>query len=113
MAVMGTSGVIGSATTDITNPYETVPCACVYCFVCIATRLEGEEGQGWACLRCGQIVKECRPWAGDVVESVVSSVIKGQVSFEDGDKTPDNSHTELVGYPKNVEIDGPSPHCQE
>ena len=60
-------GVVGSAATDITNPYETVPCGCVYCFVCVAQRIEGEAGEGWTCLRCGEVVRECRPWAGDVV----------------------------------------------
>lgn len=61
-------GVVGSAQTDVTNPYETMPCACVYCFVCLATRLEREEGEGWTCLRCGEHVSECRPWSGDVLE---------------------------------------------
>jgi len=67
-AAAASSGVIGSANTDITNPYETIPCGCVYCFVCLATRLEREEGEGWTCLRCGEHVKECRPWSGDVLE---------------------------------------------
>lgn len=61
------SGVIGSAATDVTNPYETIPCGCVYCFVCLAQRLEGEDGEGWVCLRCGELVKECKPWSGDIL----------------------------------------------
>lgn len=60
-------GMAGSATTDIVNPYQTVPCECVYCFVCIATKLEAEEGEGWTCLRCGEVVKMCHVWNGDVV----------------------------------------------
>ncbi|CAI4218706.1 unnamed protein product [Parascedosporium putredinis] len=68
LAAATSSGVIGSAQTDITNPYETIPCGCIYCFVCIATRLEREEGEGWTCLRCGETVKECKPWNGDVLE---------------------------------------------
>ncbi|KJX97515.1 peroxisomal biogenesis factor 2 like protein [Zymoseptoria brevis] len=63
------SGIIGSAMTDITNPYEADPCGCVYCFVCLAQKIEAEEGEGWICLRCGEVVKECRPWSGDVVVS--------------------------------------------
>lgn len=63
----GNSGIIGSAMTDITNPYEADPCGCVYCFVCLAQKIEAEEGEGWVCLRCGAIAKECRPWSGDVV----------------------------------------------
>lgn len=82
VAVMGASGgVIGSAQTDITSPYETVPCGCVYCFVCIATRLEGEEGEGWMCLRCGDLVKECRPWTGDVVAKTTLPLNMKKVSF--------------------------------
>lgn len=60
------SGVVGSASTDVTNPYE-VTCGCVYCFVCVAQRLEAEDGEDWVCLRCGELVKECRAWGGDVV----------------------------------------------
>ncbi|KAK4963870.1 peroxisome assembly protein (Peroxin-2), partial [Elasticomyces elasticus] len=69
LAASATSGgVIGSAQTDVTNPYETIPCGCVYCFVCLAQRIEAEEGEGWTCLRCGEVVKECKPWSGDVLE---------------------------------------------
>ena len=60
-------GVVGSAATDITNPYSA-SCGCVYCFACIAQRIANEEGEGWTCLRCGEVVKECRPWNGDVLE---------------------------------------------
>lgn len=69
-ASSSSGGVIGSAQTDITNPYETIPCGCVYCFVCLAQNLEAEEGHGWVCLRCGTLVQECKPWAGDVLEKI-------------------------------------------
>ncbi|KAH9838915.1 Pex2 / Pex12 amino terminal region [Teratosphaeria destructans] len=61
------AGIIGNASTDITNPYETISCACIYCYVCLAQRIEAEEGEGWICLRCGELVKECKPWEGDVI----------------------------------------------
>jgi len=64
----GGGGVVGSAATDITNPYETIPCGCIYCFACIAQRIANEEGEGWTCLRCGETVKECQPWNGDIIE---------------------------------------------
>lgn len=67
-AVSGSGGVIGSAATDITSPYEAGPCGCVYCFVCIANCLDSEEGEGWTCLRCGTLVNECRPWSADVID---------------------------------------------
>ena len=84
MAVAGASGgVVGSAQTDVTNPYETISCGCIYCFVCIATRLEAEEGEGWTCLRCGKVVKECKPWSGDVLEEVPRPKSAKKVSFSD------------------------------
>lgn len=70
LGVSASGGVIGSSATDITNPYEAVPCGCVYCYVCLAQRIDSEEGEGWTCLRCGEIVKECKPWSADVVEEV-------------------------------------------
>jgi len=69
--VIASSGVIGSALTDITNPYETIPCACIYCYMCIVGRVEAEDGEGWTCLRCGEEVRECKPWSGDVIEEVI------------------------------------------
>jgi len=81
LAASGSAGgVIGSAQTDVTNPYEAIPCGCIYCFVCIAHRLEAEEGEGWTCLRCGEIIKECKPWNGDIVEEVISRSTSGSKS---------------------------------
>lgn len=83
MAAAASTGTVGSAQTDITNPYETIPCGCVYCFVCLATRIEREEGEGWTCLRCGEHVKECKPWNGDVVEPPKKSPATKTVVFAD------------------------------
>ena len=77
-------GIVGSAQTDVTNPYEGVPCGCVYCFVCLATKLQAEEGEGFVCLRCAALIKECRPWAGDVLEEAERPTSGKSVSFEDG-----------------------------
>ncbi|EHY58634.1 peroxisome assembly protein (Peroxin-2) [Exophiala dermatitidis] len=82
-------GVIGSATTDIVNPYETIACRCIYCFVCIAKKIEAEEGGGWSCLRCGELVYKCRPWNGDVLEERKFSGKNGKTvgfSFTAGDE---------------------------
>ncbi|TKA76532.1 hypothetical protein B0A55_05673 [Friedmanniomyces simplex] len=70
-------GIIGNASTDITNPYETIPCGCIYCFVCVAQRIEAEDGEGWVCLRCGEVVKECKPWDGDVLTSAREEGMQG------------------------------------
>lgn len=94
VAASGASGgVIGSAQTDITNPYETIPCGCIYCFVCLAGRLEAEEGEGWVCLRCGEIVKECKPWSGDVLEEI-SKPISSSKSVGFLDESIMNDHVE-------------------
>lgn len=99
LAAAASSGVVGSAQTDITNPYETIPCGCVYCFVCLAQRIEREEGEGWTCLRCGELVKECKPWSGDVLEPPSKSPTNKAVMFADDVKdtqTEDSSQAEYV-----------------
>ena len=84
-------GIVGSVQTDVVNPYETIPCQCIYCFMCIASKIEGEEGSGWICLRCGETVYKCRPWKGDVlVEGVKRDGSKKSVGFvEDPDEGED------------------------
>jgi peroxin-2 len=77
----GGGGVVGSAATDITNPYEAIPCGCVYCFACIAQRIANEEGEGWTCLRCGELVKECKPWDGDVLDERTEKQGQKSVGF--------------------------------
>ena len=96
MAASASGGIVGSAQTDITNPYETVPCGCIYCFVCLVQKLEGEEGEGWVCLRCGEIVKKCKPWNGDVLEEVRPSSSGKAVGFavDDADEPEDKASPE-------------------
>lgn len=110
MAISGASGgVIGSAQTDVTNPYETIPCNCIYCFICIAKRLEAEEGDGWTCLRCGELVKECQPWAGDVLEEACTSPNKKTVCFSD-DKGMPKTQQARYGQHAGVAFEtGPQP----
>ncbi|KAG0159250.1 hypothetical protein PDIDSM_6772 [Penicillium digitatum] len=97
MAASASGGIVGSAQTDITNPYETVPCGCIYCFVCIVQKVEAEEGQGWSCLRCGEIVKKCQPWNGDVLEEARSQPGTGKiVGFAiDGEQDDETRGTDL------------------
>ena len=102
IAAMSTasSGIVGSAATDVPNPYATIPCGCIYCFVCIAQRLEAEDNEGWTCLRCGAIVKECKPWRGDVLvehkharkSSSSSGKSNKRVSFLDEKEADEPSH---------------------
>ena len=121
LAASGASGgVIGSAQTDVTNPYEAIPCGCVYCFVCIAQRIEAEEGEGWTCLRCGEIVKECRPWTGDVVEeapyeSVSRSDSKAtsrkSVVFAD-EEDPEEQMVDVEPMPYEEDVHDPVVHSE-
>ena len=83
----GGGGVVGSAATDITNPYEAMPCECLYCFACLAQRIANEEGEGWTCLRCGELIKECRPWNGDILEERSSRTQSGS-----------SGHAKTVGF---------------
>lgn len=93
LAASASGGISGSAQTDITNPYETIPCGCVYCFVCIVQKVEAEEGQGWMCLRCGEIVKKCQPWNGDVLEEARSQPGTGKiVGFAMDEEHTDDAH---------------------
>lgn len=112
VAAGGAGGVVGSAQTDVTNPYETIPCGCVYCFVCLATRIEREEGEGWTCLRCGETVKECKPWSGDVLEPPKKSPKAKTVGFADDVKGSDSEYGEdeegskvLVQAPEESTVD--------
>ena len=118
MATTGaSSGIIGSAQIDITNPYETVPCACIYCYVCIAQRLEAEEGEGWICLRCGDLVKECKPWNGDVLEEVSrpgsgkSVGFAEEKSLQDVEPMPVSEDTEKA-FGERIEQDARNPETQ-
>lgn len=111
LAAAASSGVVGSAQTDITNPYETIPCGCVYCFVCLATRIEGEDREGWTCLRCGELVKECRPWSGDVLEPPTkspSASTKAVMFADDVKDDPSETGTSQVEFVDAVEDLGTS-----
>lgn len=90
------SGIVGSASTDITNPYEATPCGCIYCFVCLAQKIDAEEGEGWTCLRCAEVVKSCKPWNGDVLEEVKAKGFS------------DSSNGKSVGFAEDAEIVGGS-----
>lgn len=49
-------------------------------------RDRGEEGEGWSCLRCGEVVYSCKPWSGDVVEVVGRPASSGKaVGFAEED----------------------------
>lgn len=121
IAASANSGIIGSASTDITNPYEAIPCGCIYCYVCITQRIEAEEGEGFTCLRCGEpAVKSCKPWNGDVwtegdpvmVRSISmrsSSILRRSTSFvrgERGESIPRPPSRKSVAFADELESTG-------
>ncbi|RAQ68632.1 peroxisome biosynthesis protein (Peroxin-2) [Aspergillus flavus] len=107
-ASAASGGILGSAQTDITNPYEAIPCGCVYCFVCLVQKIEGEEGEGWICLRCGEIVKKCKPWHGDVLEEARPQSSSGKiVGFAVDDDSGAPRDEPEKGVDDSVEKSGP------
>ncbi|KAK9486042.1 Pex12 amino terminal region-domain-containing protein [Lipomyces starkeyi] len=70
---------VGVGSNDITNPYVAAECGHIYCYVCLVTQIEEEEGEGWLCLRCGELIKKVRPWI-DIDESLADSLGEGQVA---------------------------------
>lgn len=99
------SGIVGSAATDITNPYEAIPCGCVYCYICLAQRIEAEEGEGFTCLRCGEpAVKSCKPWDGDVViESRLRTLQRSYETAESIVRPPSRTSRKSVAFADDVE----------
>ena len=113
MSAGANTGIIGNASTDITNPYETFECGCIYCFMCLARRIEAEEGEGWTCLRCGELVKECKPWNGDVEvveEGVQRRMSRKSIAWADelvdekDEEREDDAVSEVVPMPEVNEM---------
>lgn len=82
-------GTTGGKATDVVNPYEAIGCGHIYCYVCLAGKIELEEGDGWSCLRCGTLVTRCRPWRGGLkgltgVGDWGEEVDRRKVGFDDG-----------------------------
>lgn len=111
-ASAGGGGIVGSAATDITNPYEALSCGCIYCFACIAQRIANEEGEGWTCLRCGETVKECRPWNGDVIEEVKRPETRDSTKAVGFAALHTSTHDELTEEEKLREVE-PMPDQEE
>ncbi|ODQ64872.1 hypothetical protein NADFUDRAFT_51473 [Nadsonia fulvescens var. elongata DSM 6958] len=67
----GAIGSSSSANNEITNPYQSVQCGCVYSYVCIMNEFiendvpisadgSNTSNIGWTCLRCGESVRTLR-----------------------------------------------------
>lgn len=65
-------------------------------------KLEGEEGEGWSCLRCGETVKQCKPWSGDVLEETQRPSSSGKnVEFV----APEGHESDTAGSDSATTID--------
>ncbi|KAL7273741.1 peroxisome assembly protein (Peroxin-2) [Rhizina undulata] len=102
---IGGAGGAGKS-NDIVNPYESVECGCVYCYVCLAGKVTLEEGQGWGCLRCGTLIKAYRPWRGGLkgltgVGDWGEEVVEKRVGFKHHD---DEDSDEDSGIQEELEL---------
>ncbi|EED16666.1 hypothetical protein TSTA_017410 [Talaromyces stipitatus ATCC 10500] len=90
MATIKASDDSGGAITEKQGQFAFLPeRTCAICYhdqnptstseADILEKLEAEEGEGWTCLRCGEIVKQCKPWNGDVLEEAPRSSSNGKV----------------------------------
>lgn len=80
-------GIGAGGSTDVTNPYEAIPCGHLYCYICITSKIALEEGEGWECLRCSSLIKKCRPWKGglgDDFSDEITATSSKKVGFESG-----------------------------
>ncbi|KAK9467703.1 Pex12 amino terminal region-domain-containing protein [Lipomyces arxii] len=95
---------IGMGENDITNPYAAVECGHIYCYVCLITQIEEQEGEGWTCLRCSQIVKNAKPWKNVELDEQVEKGDINEVSDEDeqehGSSDEDRSSTHSGDWSK-------------
>lgn len=61
------SSVVGS--TDITNPFRG-ECGHIYCYVCLVSKIIESQGDGYSCLRCGNLIKEAAPFIDIDVKAI-------------------------------------------
>ncbi|KAI5787614.1 Pex12 amino terminal region-domain-containing protein [Peziza echinospora] len=109
-------GASGGSSTDITNPYEAVPCGHLYCYICITSKISLEEGDGWECLRCNTLIKKCRPWKGGLFSdeaapetaAAAASLVGGKrVGFE-GDNGDEDEERAAVNATEDEDDDIPT-----
>jgi peroxin-2 len=69
----------------------------VYCYTCIVGEIANEEGDGWSCLRCGEVIRNVMRWEERVGETlqaqeeknVGSGGSEGTEKSSEGNVTPD------------------------
>lgn len=77
----------------ITNGYQGDSCGHVYCYICLKSKLGEVDGEGWNCLRCGSLIKECKPFR-DVDDSDLVDV--SELNKEGGKEDAEKKKKKIV-----------------
>lgn len=88
--------------TEVTNPYETVECHHIYCYICITNKLLEAGEDGWSCVRCNTLVFKAKQFVqiNPKAISISPLVMKDKESSENFQILPDTSDfkTRDVGF---------------
>jgi peroxin-2 len=89
----------------ITNPY-CGECGHPYCYVCLMEEVAAEEGDGWACLRCGQVIRHIKRWeeALEDDETVVEVKVEDAEPAGEGEEQ-DSTQLEEIATPEEEEAE--------
>lgn len=96
---------------EVTNPYKA-DCGHIYCYVCVKSKLLENEGEGWTCLRCGQLIKSIEPY----IDINPKAITVKDLPSEDGDNNdekktedsaagPEQKHQEKHSSPQQSETE--------
>jgi len=89
----------------ITNPY-CGECGHPYCYTCLMEEVAAEEGDGWACLRCGHIIRHIKRWeeALEDDETVVEEKAEDAEPAQEEEER-DSSQSEEIVTPEEEEAE--------
>ena len=92
----------------ITNPY-CGECGHPYCYTCLMEEVAAEEGDGWACLRCGHVIRHIKRWEETLEddETVVEEKEEDVEATEEQEEQEeqDSSQSEDVVTPEDEEAE--------
>ena len=70
-------------------------CASPYCYVCLVEEVVECAGQGWKCLRCGEVVKTVNRWG--VQEKSQNETLEVVNEKQKGNEKDSDIEEEVVG----------------
>lgn len=98
---------------EVTNPYKAVECSHIYCYVCIKSKLLENEGEGWTCLRCGQLIKSIEPYIDIDPKAIVVKDLQPDEDDNINDEKKGNSDDSKEAQKPNKQEKEPSPEPSE